>query len=107
MKADWPGRVEEREYDIPRHKKQPRCEDLSYGQRPLGQPSLPGWCSDFLSKFQRSMRSDEIVVATKQLEVIFEVFVPPGLADCSATQIRRTLSDREIQPFHKRGVQFH
>ena len=53
------------------------------------------------------MRFDKIAVVTKQLEVIFEAFVPPGLADRSATQIRRALSDGQIQPFHKRGVQFY
>ena len=53
------------------------------------------------------MKPDEIVVATKQLEVIFETALPPGLTDRSATQIRRALSDREIQPFDERCVQFH
>jgi hypothetical protein len=33
------------------------------------------------------MRPDEIVVATKQLEVIFETFLPPGLTDRSATEV--------------------
>jgi DNA-directed RNA polymerase specialized sigma24 family protein len=47
--------------------------------------SLLGWRPDFLSKFQSAMRPHEIVVAAKQLELIFETFLPPGLTDRSAT----------------------
>jgi hypothetical protein len=54
-----------------------------------------------------SARLDEVVITAEQLEMIFEMFVPSGLADRSPTQIGWALSNREIQPFHKRSVQFH
>jgi hypothetical protein len=69
--------------------------------------SLQRGCSDLLPKFQGPMRPHEIIMATKYLDVIFETFPQPCLTYRSATQIRRALSDREIQPFDERRVQFH
>src|SRR5215475_13001137 len=77
-------------------------EDFPPGHRPLDEPSLLGWCFDFPSKSQCKVTPHEIVVATKEFQVIFETFLTSSLTDRSATQIRRALSNREIQPFHKR-----
>ena len=46
-------------------------------------------------------------MASKQLQVVFETFLPERLTDRSATKIRRTLSDREIQSFDERRVEVH
>jgi hypothetical protein len=70
-----------------RHKKHPRREDFSQRQPPLGQPSLLGWCSDFPPKFQGPMKPNEIIMAAKQFEVIFQTLLPPKLTDRSAAKI--------------------
>jgi len=38
--------------------------------------------------------------------MIFEALMPSGMANRSSKQIRRALSDREIQPFDEGGIQF-
>jgi hypothetical protein len=40
------------------------------------------------------MRSDEVVIAAEQFDVIFQTLLPPSLTNRSATQIGRALSDR-------------
>jgi hypothetical protein len=35
------------------------------------------------------------------LQVILQTLLPSSLTDCSATLIRRALSNRQIQPFNK------
>lgn len=52
------------------------------------------------------MRPDKIVVAAKQLQVGFQSLFPVGMTYRPAQQIRGALSDREIQPFDERCVQF-
>ena len=39
--------------------------------RRVGQPSLHRWRPDLPSEFQRPVRPDEVVIAAKQLQVIF------------------------------------
>jgi hypothetical protein len=39
------------------------------------------------------VRPDEVVVASQQFEVIFQTLLASRVADRSATQIRRALSD--------------
>jgi hypothetical protein len=53
------------------------------------------------------VKPGEGVIAAKQLEVIFQTFLPSRLTDRPPKKIRRALSDGEIQPFDERGVQFH
>jgi hypothetical protein len=52
------------------------------------------------------VRPDEVVIAAKQLKVIFETRLPSRVTSRSPAKIRRALSDREIQPFDKGRVQF-
>jgi hypothetical protein len=65
------------------------------------QSGLHSRCLDLASEFQRPVRPDEIVMAVKQLEMIFEAFLPSCLTYRPPTKIRRALSDRQIQPFDK------
>jgi len=52
------------------------------------------------------MRPDEVVIASQQLEVIFQTLLPPRVADRPPKKIRRTLPDRQIQSFNVGRVQF-
>jgi hypothetical protein len=52
------------------------------------------------------VRPHEVVVAAKQLQVIFETLLPTQVADRPPKRIGRALSDREIQPLDERSVQF-
>ena len=56
------------------------------------------------SEFQRPVRPDEVVIATKQLQVIFETLLPSNAAYRPPKNIRRALPDRQIQPFDERRV---
>jgi hypothetical protein len=60
-----------------------------------------------MPEFECSVRPDKVVIAAEQFDVIFKMFLPLGLTDRLATQIGRALPNGQIQPFHKRGVQFH
>ena len=51
-------------------------ESLSEGESFADQSSLHGRCPDLTSKFQCRVRPDEIVIAAKQLEMIFKKFLP-------------------------------
>jgi hypothetical protein len=42
-------------------------------------PARPGWRFDFPSKFQCKVTPHEIVMATKELQVILKTFPPPSL----------------------------
>jgi hypothetical protein len=53
------------------------------------------------------MGPHEIVMAAEQLQVIFKLLLPSSMTDRPAAKIRRALSNREIQPFDKRRVEFH
>ena len=71
-----------------------------------GQARLHRWGPCLSSEFQCAMRPNEVVIATEQFEVIFQTLFSSCITDCSSEQISRTLPDRQIQPFHIRGVQF-
>jgi hypothetical protein len=81
------------------HKYTPKAELLG------NQPSLHGWRSDLTSELQCPIRPDEIVIAAKQLEVIFKTFLPSCLTYRPPTKIRRALLDCQIQPLDKGCVQ--
>jgi hypothetical protein len=48
----------------------------------------------------------EVVVAAKQLQVIFQTLLPTRMADRPPKKIGRAQSDREVQPLDERSVQF-
>src|SRR4029450_13641889 len=73
---------------------------------PPDRPSLHGWRPNLAAEFQRPVRPHEVVVAAKQLQVIFETLLPSRVADRPPKKIGRALSDREVQPLDKRSVQF-
>jgi hypothetical protein len=52
------------------------------------------------------VRPDEVVRAVNQLKLMVETLLPSDQTDRSATQRRRALSNREVQPFNKRPVSF-
>jgi hypothetical protein len=52
------------------------------------------------------MRPDEVVIAPKQLQVIFETLLPSSVAYRPPKKIGRAPPDRQIQPFDERRVQF-
>ena len=52
------------------------------------------------------MLPNEVVIASQQLEVIFQKLLLPYVTDCPANKIRRTLLDCEIQPFTIGSDQF-
>jgi hypothetical protein len=55
---------------------------------------------DLASEFKHLVRSDEVAIAAKELEVIFfETLLPSRVAYRPPKKIGRALSDREIQPF--------
>ena len=82
-----------------------RCEDVAHGQSRAHQTSLHGWRPGFALKPQRSVRSDEVVVATHELDVAAELVRATGVAGRAPTQARRRLPNREVEALDERGVQ--
>jgi hypothetical protein len=56
-------------------------------------------------RFSAPCEASEVVVAAKQLQVIFETLLPTLVADRPPKKIGRALSDREIPPLDERSVQ--
>ena len=74
-----------------------RCEDVAHGQSRAHQTSLHGWRPGFAPEPQRSVRSDEVVVATHELDVAAELVRATGVAGRAPTQVRRRLPNREVE----------
>jgi hypothetical protein len=51
------------------------------------------------------MKPHNTVMPSQQLEMIFQVLLPPGETNRLPEKIGRRLSDRQIQPLHIRSVQ--
>ena len=81
------------------------CEDVAQGPSRAHQTSLHSWRPGFVPKPQRAVRSDEIVVATHELDVAAELVFATGVAGRAPTQGRRRLPNREVEALDERGVQ--
>ena len=58
-----------------------------------------------MPEFQRKMRSEKVVMATQQFQMISQSLHPSGMTQCPAAQEGRTLSDSQIQSFNVGRVQ--
>jgi hypothetical protein len=62
-------------------------EDIAERQPFFGQACLHGRSSDFTSKLQRTMRSEEVVMASQQLKVIFQTLGTASVTEAAAAQV--------------------
>ena len=85
-----------------RHRR--RQEDVSKGEPSRGQTGLHSRSSDLTSELQSSVRSDEVVVATEQLQVLIKPLRRASVGKCSSRKVCRALPDRQIQPLDERRV---
>ena len=72
-----------------RHKNTQRetagCEDVAQGQSRTHQTGLHGWRPGFAPEPQGPVRSDEVVVATHELDVASKLVCATGMAGRSPT----------------------
>ena len=82
-----------------------RQEDVSKGEPSRRQTSLHSRSSDLTSELQSSVRSDEVVIATVQLQVLIEPLRRASVGKRSSRKVCRALPDGQIQPLDERRVQ--
>jgi hypothetical protein len=82
-----------------------RCEDVTQGQSCARQTGLHGWRPGFAPASQRPVRSDEVVMATREFDVAAEQVGAMGVAGRAPPQVRRRLPNREVEALDERGVQ--
>ena len=82
-----------------------RQEDVSKGEPSRRQTSLHSRSSDLTSELQSSVRSDEVVIATEQLQVLIELLRRASVGKRSSRKVCRALPDGQIQPLDERRVQ--
>ncbi len=82
-----------------------RCEDVAQGQSLGHQPGLHRWRPGLAPEPLRSVRPDEIVEATQELDVPVELVCATGVAGRAPAQVRRPLPNREVEALDERGVQ--
>ena len=61
-----------------------RQEDVSKGEPSRGETGLHSRSSDLTSELQSSVRSDEVVIATEQLQVLIEPLRRASVGKCSS-----------------------
>ena len=100
-------RPTEKENLDPRPQRNRRCqeEDVSKGEPSRGQTGLHSRSSDLTSELQSSVRSDEGVIATEQLQVLIESLRRASVGKRSSRKVCRALPDGQIQPLDERRVQ--
>ena len=76
-----------------------RREDITERQPPFRQPCLHRRSSDFGSKLQRPVRSEEVVMASQQFQMHFQSLFPPRIRKAPTTQVGRALPDSQVQSF--------
>ena len=74
-----------------------RQEDVSKGEPSRRQTSLHSRSSDLTSELQSSVRSDEVVIATEQLQVLIEPLRRASVGKRSSRKVCRALPDGQIQ----------
>ena len=82
-----------------------RQEDVSKGEPSRRQTSLHSRSSDLTSELQSSVRSDEVVIATEQLQMLIEPLRRASVGKRSSRKVCRALPDGQIQPLDERRVQ--
>ena len=103
---DWVARPSEQENLDPRpQRNRRRQEDVSKGEPSNGQTGLHSRSSDLTSELQSSVRSDEVVIATEQLQVLIEPLRRASVGKRSSRKVCRALPDGQIQPLDERRVQ--
>src|SRR5262249_28467517 len=70
--------------------------------RPILPASLESACP---AEFQCRMRSDKVVIAPEQSQMLFQTLLPTGVTYRFSAKIRGALPDCQIQPFDKRRIQ--
>ena len=73
-----------------------RQEDVSKGEPSRRQTSLYSRSSDLTSELQSSVRSDEVVIATEQLQVLIEPLLRVSVGKRSSRKVCRALPDGQI-----------
>ena len=73
-----------------------RQEDVSKGEPSRRQTGLHSWSSDLTSELQSSVRSDEVVIATEQLQVLIEPLRRASVGKRSSRKVCRALPDGQI-----------
>ena len=66
-----------------------RQEDVSKGEPSRDQTGLHSRSSDLTSELQSSVRSDEVVIATEQLQVLIEPLRRASVGKCSSRKVCR------------------
>ncbi len=69
-------------------------EDIAERQLFPSQSSLHGRGSDFAPKLQSTMRPEKVVMASQQLQMIFQPLRPSSVTEGPTPQVGRALSDR-------------
>ena len=73
-----------------------RQEDVSKGEPSNGQTGLHSRSSDLTSELQSSVWSDEVVIATEQLQVLIEPLCRASVGKRSSRKVCRALPDGQI-----------
>lgn len=80
-------------------------KDISECKPAICQTSLHSRGAKFWSKFQSPMWSEEVVMTSENVQLLFEEFLKPSEAGCSSGQERSRLSDRQVEAFDEGGVE--
>ena len=80
-------------------------EDVAECQPLFGQTCLHRRGSDFVSKLQSTMSSEEVVMASQQLQMIFQRLRTARVTKAPATQVCRALPDGQVQSFNVGSIQ--
>ncbi len=99
------GPTEQENLDPQPQRNRRRKEDVSKGEPSRGQTGLHSRSSDLTSELQSSVRSDEVVIATEQLQVLIEPLRRASVGKRSSRKVCRALPDGQIQPLDERRVQ--
>ena len=80
-------------------------EDIAPDQRPIHYTGLRRRRSGLAPELQSSVRSDEIVITAQELNVTTELVFASGMARRPPAQVRRALTNREVEALDERCVQ--
>ena len=84
---------------LPNTKSRDGREDVAERQPLWGQVCLHRRSSDFTPEFQRAMRPEKIVMASQQLQMIFQPPRSPSRTEGPTMPEGRALTDRSVQTF--------
>lgn len=71
----------------------------------LHQTGLHRWRPSFAAEPQRPVWSDEVIVAPHELDMAAKLVCATSVARRAPAQVRRRLTNREVEAFNERGVQ--